>query len=47
MEESDKKKINSLIKNMTIKEIVNTISNEKKISKKTIYNYCLSLKNEN
>ena len=46
LEESDKKKINSLIKNMTIKDIVNKISNEKKISKKSIYNYCISLKNE-
>ena len=47
LEESDKKKINSLIKNMTIKDIVNKISKEKKISKKSIYNYCISLKNEN
>ena len=47
LEESDKKKINNLIKKMTIKSIVNEINKEKKIPKKIIYNYCLKLKNEN
>jgi len=32
---------------MTIKDIVNEISNEKQIQKKLIYNYCVYLKNEN
>ena len=47
LEESDKKKIKKLIKKMTIRDIVKKIHNEKKISKKIIYNYCISLKNEN
>ena len=46
LEESDKKKINSLIKKMTIKNIVNEINKEKKLPKKIIYDYCLKLKNE-
>ena len=45
--ESDKKNIEKLIKQLTIKEITNLISEGKKISKKEIYNYCLKLKNEN
>ena len=47
LEESDKKKINNLIKKMTIKNIVNEINKNKKIPKKIIYEYCLKLKNEN
>ena len=47
LEESDKKKINKLIKKMTIKNIVNEINKNKKIPKKIIYDYCLKLKNEN
>ena len=47
LEESDKKKINKLIKKMTIKNIVNEINKNKKFSKKKIYEYCLKLKNEN
>ena len=46
LEESDKKKINNLIKKMTIKNIVKEINKVKKIPKKTIYDYCLKLKNE-
>ena len=46
LEESDKKKINKLIKKMSIKDIVKKISEDRKISKKLIYNYCLDLKNE-
>ena len=47
LEESDKKKINKLIKNMSIKDIVKNISEDRNISKKLIYNYCLNIKNEN
>ena len=47
LEESDKKKINKLIKKMTIKNIVNEINKNKIIPKKLIYDYCLKLKNEN
>ena len=47
LQESDKKKINELIKKMSIKDIIKKISNEKKIPKKLIYSYCLGLKNEN
>ena len=46
LEESDKKKINNLIKKMTIKNIVKEINKNKKIPKKIIYDYCLKLKNE-
>ncbi len=44
LEESDKKKINKLIKKMSIKDIVNKISEDREISKKVIYNYCLQKK---
>ena len=44
LNESDKKKISMLIKKLTTKEIVNLLNYEKNISKKEIYNYCLSLK---
>ncbi len=47
LEESDKKKIDQLIKKMSIKDVVKKISEVKKISKKVIYNYCLKKKNEN
>ena len=47
LQESDKKKINKLIKKMSIKDIVKKVSNEREISKKLIYNYCLEIKNEN
>ena len=46
MNESDIKKIKKLINKMSIKDIVKEITLKKKISKKTIYNYCLSLKDE-
>ena len=35
-----------LIKKLSTKEIVNLLSQEKNISKKEIYNYCLKIKNE-
>ena len=47
LQESDKKKINKLIKKMSIKDIVKKVSQDREISKKLIYNYCLDLKNEN
>ena len=46
LSESDIKKIKKLIKKMSIKDIIKKLSLKKKISKKTIYNYCLTLKNE-
>ena len=42
-----KRIINQMINKLSIKEIVNLISLNNKISKKEIYNYCLMLKNEN
>ena len=44
--ESDKKIINKMINKLTIKEIVQLINKDKKISNKDIYNYCLKIKNE-
>ena len=44
LKESDKKKINQLIKKMSIKDIVKKVSDHKEISKKLIYNYCLEIK---
>ena len=44
LEESDKSKIDQLIKKMSIKDVVKKISTSKKISKKLIYNYCLEIK---
>ena len=42
--EKDKKKIKRIIKTSTVKDIVDLITNEKKISKKEVYNYCLSIR---
>ena len=47
LEESDKKKIKKLIKNMSIKDIVKKVSEDRNISKKFVYKYCLEIKNEN
>ena len=44
--ESDKKIINKMIKKFSIKEISSLISENSKISKKIIYDYCLKIKNE-
>jgi len=44
LSESDKKQIKKMIQNTSIKDIINLITREKEISKKEIYNYCLSLK---
>ena len=43
--ESDKKIIKNMLKNKSIKDITKKFTN-KKIPKKTIYNFCLKLKNE-
>ena len=47
LSESDKKKVGKLINKLTIKEIVNLITEGKNISKKEIYSYCLKVKNDN
>jgi len=44
LSELDKQKIKKMIQNSSIKDIVDLITKEKKISKKEIYNYCLSIK---
>tara|TARA_B100001057_G_scaffold199348_1_gene200004 strand:- start:564 stop:1421 length:858 start_codon:yes stop_codon:yes gene_type:complete len=44
LSESDKKLIKDMIKKLSVKEISSLISQTKKVSKKEIYNYCLSLK---
>ena len=44
LEESDKQKIKKLFGKITIKNIINEINKNKKISKKKIYEYYLSLK---
>ena len=47
LNESDKKKVKILIKKMSIKDIVKKVSENREISKKLIYKYCLEIKNEN
>ena len=44
LNESDKKNIKKMIRNLSIKDIINLISKDKEISKKEIYKFCLSLK---
>jgi 16S rRNA (cytidine1402-2'-O)-methyltransferase len=44
--ESDMNIIKKMINKLTIKEITQIISQDKDISKKEIYNYCLKIKNE-
>ena len=46
MKESDKTIIDKMINKLSVKEIVNLISQNNKVSKKQIYNYCLTKKNE-
>ena len=46
LDESDKRNIKRLINKLSIKEITNLINENKNISKKEIYDYCLKLKNE-
>ena len=47
LDESDKKLIRQMINKLSIKEIINLINKDKKITKKEIYNFCIKLKNEN
>ena len=46
LSESDKRLINNMINKLSIKEISILINQNNKISKKTIYDYCLKIKNE-
>jgi len=46
LSESDKSIINKMIDVFSVKEITNFINQNRDISKKEIYNYCLKLKNE-
>ena len=46
LRESDKRNIYKMIDKLSIKEITDLISQNNKVSKKIIYNYCLKLKNE-
>ena len=46
LNESDKRNINKMIKKLSIKEIVNLISQNSRVPKKKIYNFCLKIKNE-
>ena len=47
LSESDMNIIKKMIKKISVKEIIEIIGQNKKISKKEIYNYCLKVKNEN
>jgi 16S rRNA (cytidine1402-2'-O)-methyltransferase len=46
LSESDINIIKKMINKLTIKEITEILSQNKDISKKEIYNYCLKIKNE-
>ena len=46
LSESDMKNIRKMINKFSIKEITNLITQNRSISKKEIYNYCLKIKNE-
>ncbi len=46
LSESDKELINKMINKLTVKEISNLINQSKNISKKEIYSYCISIKDE-
>ena len=47
LSESDKSNIKKMINKLSVKEITNMISQNRDLSKKKIYDYCLKLKNEN
>ena len=47
LSESDKNVIKKIINKLSIKEITVFINQNRDVSKKEIYNYCLKLKNEN
>ena len=44
LNDADKKKIKKMVKKLSVKDIVKLITEEKEISKKEVYNYCLSIK---
>ena len=44
LNEADKKKIKKMVKKLSVRDIVKLITEEKEISKKEVYNYCLSIK---
>ena len=46
LSESDKNNIRKMIKKLSIKEIVNLISQNNSVPKKKIYDFCLQIKNE-
>ena len=46
LSESDKNNIKEMINKLSIKEIVNVISQNSRVPKKKIYNFCLKIKNE-
>jgi|TARA_Y100000389_G_scaffold143782_1_gene142099 16S rRNA (cytidine1402-2'-O)-methyltransferase len=46
LSESDKRNIEKMINKLSTKEITNLISQNSKVSKKEIYDYCLKLKND-
>ncbi len=47
LSESDKSIIKKMINKLSVKEITSFINQNRDVSKKEIYNYCLKLKNEN
>ena len=47
LSESDKNVVKKMINILSVKEITDFINQNRKVSKKKIYNYCLKLKNEN
>ena len=46
LSESDKRIIKKMINKLSIKEIISVISENNKVQKKEVYNYCVGLKNE-
>ena len=44
LNDADKKKIKKMVKKLSVRDIVKLITEEKEISKKEVYNYCLSIK---
>ena len=46
LSESDKNNIRKMIKKLSIKEIVNLVSQNNGVSKKKIYDFCLKIRNE-
>ena len=44
LNDADKKKIKKMLKELSVRDIVKLITEEKEISKKEVYNYCLSIK---